>query len=202
METELDLCWRSEDSGDDSTEDDVQDVLVRQPSLTFSQWFQHNFLLYYFLDDSRKEWATSGVNRYNLVIINDRLMSEAVQTEHSYFNHDMDDDDSSHDANDIRSSSFKGKLKKLLLVYFSTNNSPVPSYFLSENYPSSNYESQQSQQHFKVGVFAEKGTLSGKCREYGMTRMKHLITPAVCLPAFLPGIHTFLTSIVCSMYVE
>lgn len=28
METELDFCWRSEDSGDDSTEDDVQDVLV------------------------------------------------------------------------------------------------------------------------------------------------------------------------------
>ena len=51
---------------------------------------------------SRQEWASSGGNRYNLVIINDRLMSETVQSEHSYFNHGIDDD-SSH------SSTFKGK---------------------------------------------------------------------------------------------
>lgn len=172
METELDFCWRSEDSGDDSTEDDVQDVLVsvfpisllyllsllrnKMPSNVISDLDPLSICLFrrlFFLTScqtlsclssetiwhlsqmslssdiatdsldsvtlcnrKKQEWATSGGNvsgsggRYNLVIINDRLMSEAVQTEHSYFHHDMDDDDSSHDAEMIvsRTSSFKG----------------------------------------------------------------------------------------------
>lgn len=59
-----------------------------------------------------------------MIILNDRLMSETVQSEHSYFNqtnhldHDDDDDDtSSHDADisDTHSTTFKGNLTNLLV---------------------------------------------------------------------------------------
>lgn len=43
-----------------------------------------------------------------MIILNDRLMSETVQSEHSYFNH-LDDDSRDGDISDTHSSTFKGE---------------------------------------------------------------------------------------------
>lgn len=76
---------------------------------------QININLYFF-----QEWNESENKSYKVIILNDRLMSETVQSEHSYFNSastmntNLDDDnDLSNDADLIGShgSSFKGRNK-------------------------------------------------------------------------------------------
>ncbi|RWS29782.1 hypothetical protein B4U80_04097 [Leptotrombidium deliense] len=57
------------------------------------------------------EWVNEeGDRSYNVIILNDRLMSETVQSEHSYFNNTNLDDDDSNDADisDSHSTTFKG----------------------------------------------------------------------------------------------
>ena len=65
----------------------------------------------------KQEWSDCENPSYNVIILNDRLMSETVQSEHSYFNNtsnvtnNLDEDDISNDANlsDTHTSSFKGE---------------------------------------------------------------------------------------------
>ena len=91
METELDFCcWKSEDSGNEE-------------------------------EDELLDWPSSPVTGQSksfskqMVIYNDRLMSETVQSEHSYFHSTMGDEDScSRDGDISHSSTFKGESGSIL----------------------------------------------------------------------------------------
>ena len=92
METELDFCClKSEDSGNEEEEDEIL------------------------------EWPASPVTGQStsfskqMVIYNDRLMSETVQSEHSYFHSAMGEEDScSRDGDISHSSTFKGESGSIL----------------------------------------------------------------------------------------
>lgn len=64
-------------------------------------------------EEDDQEWSTDSHGRYDVIILNDRLMSETVQSEHSYFNH-LDDDSRDADISDSHSSTFKGECRHRL----------------------------------------------------------------------------------------
>uniref|UniRef100_T1L243 BZIP domain-containing protein n=1 Tax=Tetranychus urticae TaxID=32264 RepID=T1L243_TETUR len=85
----------------------ISDIFINDSSMD-NEIFSHS-------NSQFNDWNDSDNRSYNVIILNDRLMSETVQSEHSYFNsastlnHNLDDDDLSNDADltESHGSSFK-----------------------------------------------------------------------------------------------